>query len=190
MGADDRCPDRRLFWRREVRARRRAGPPGTGSHRFRRRPVPCPVPSTRAGAVVAARSAATLLCLRRCGQSARSWRATASPTCSCWRSTSPRCWRDWTRAGATTTGAHIGDTREYLRRKLPAVAGPLARIRRDPRRRQAAPRPGGGRDPLRHQRGKRGLRMSRHDRGDSARLADAENLSFPHSAGRTTERLQ
>ncbi len=27
---------------------------------------------------------------------------------SCWRSTSPRCWRDWMRAGTTTTGAVSG----------------------------------------------------------------------------------
>jgi hypothetical protein len=44
---------------------------------------------------------------------------------SCWRSTSPPCWPEWTRA-RTTTGPHIGDTREYLRRFLP---GYQARLR-------------------------------------------------------------
>ena len=52
-----------------------------------------------------------------------------------------RDYHDWGR---------IGDTREYLRRKLPDIPGPLARIRGDPHRRQAAPRPGGGRDTLPH----------------------------------------
>jgi hypothetical protein len=33
MGTDERCPDRRLFRRREVRGRRRAGPPGPGIFR-------------------------------------------------------------------------------------------------------------------------------------------------------------
>jgi hypothetical protein len=44
----------------------------------------------------------------------------------------------------------IGDTREYLRRKLPELQDRLRRIRGDPHRRQAAPRPGGGRDTIPH----------------------------------------
>ena len=56
-----------------------------------------------------------------------------------------RDYHDWGR---------IGDTREYLRRKLPELQDRL-RIRGDPHRRQAAPRPGGGRDTLPHAGGTR-----------------------------------
>ena len=44
----------------------------------------------------------------------------------------------------------IGDTREYLRLFLPGISGPPARIWRDLHRRQATPRPSGGRDTLPH----------------------------------------
>ena len=46
----------------------------------------------------------------------------ASLRCSCWRSTSPRCWDGW--EAGTRNGA-VSEAREYQRRKLPEYQGRL-----------------------------------------------------------------
>jgi hypothetical protein len=118
---DERCPDRRLFWRREVRGRRRAGPPGqvaidSDDDPFLARFV------DPAGDVVAEAPATLYVCGGADNQQEVADRFTQvflleidEPTMLA-RLDARRDYHDWGR---------IGDTREYLRHKLPAVQGRL-----------------------------------------------------------------
>ena len=171
----DECSDyHRLFRRGEEYDRRRAGPQGPGSHRCRRRPFASADPlmppamwwkkqaapdfawlarhswawnPARLDELIRAAAPATLYV---CGGAANELELADrftrvflleidEPTMLA--RIDARQDNDWGR---------IGDTREYLRRFLPGISGPPARIRRDPHRRQAAPRRSGERDPLPH----------------------------------------
>ena len=173
IGTDERCPDRRLFWRREVAlaavlARRGLVAIDSDDDPFLARLSARLAPWWRKSrgtdlAWLARHSWAwdpvrldeliRAAARRRCTSAAvrttrKSWPG-ASPGCSCWRSTSPRCWRDWMRAGTTTTGAVSGTPASFCAascRHCRTACG----IGCDPHRRQAAPRPGGGRDTRPH----------------------------------------